>query len=335
MTQIHLKLAIGLSIQSRYLGVFATFLMLAACSGSDSGSTASAGGSGAVASTGGSSASSTSPAGGQVGTGGSTNQATGGATTTGGSNSAVGGATAGGTQASGGAVSTGGVAQTGGKNSLGGNSSTGAASATGGTNAATGGANTATGGASTGGTKSTGGASSGTGGKTTAGGTASTGGSKSTGGTVSTGGSTSAGGVGGTGGSSSAWPQCFQNDTVPTTALLQRAPASDYTTQVAYGGIAMIIGPNRQSCLTDTVVNFDVQDLNQEIKDVVETVKFFGFLDWKRGYYLDWVILNSGIPNATLSGQGGHQGDRYGHMNFEFNGRLPVQLGHRRRFEPG
>jgi hypothetical protein len=114
---------------------------------------------------------------------------------------------------------------------------------------------------------------------------------------------------------------------VPTTPLKQRAPTTDFTTQVANGGLAMIIGPNRQSCLTDTVVNFDVQDLNQEIKDVVETVKFFGFLDWKRGYYMDWVILNSGIPNATLTGQGGHQGDRYGHMNFESTEECPCNWG--------
>lgn len=184
-----------------------------------------------------------------------------------------------------------------------------------------------------------GGAPSNTGGKSTSGGTAGTGGGKTTGDMFAAGGSSAAGGTstaagsrpiggsGGTGGSSSPWPQCFQNDTVPTTPLKQRAASSDYATQVAYGGVAMIIGANRQTCLTETVVNADVQDLNQELKDVVETVKFFGFLDWKRGYYMDWVILNSGIPGATMSGQGGHQGDRYNHMNFESTEECPCNWG--------
>jgi hypothetical protein len=109
--------------------------------------------------------------------------------------------------------------------------------------------------------------------------------------------------------------------------LKQRAPAGDYATQIAYGGVAMLIGPNRQSCLTDALVNADVEDLNNEIKDVVETLQFPGFLDWKRGYYMNWVILNSGIPGATISGQGGHQGDRYGHMNFESSEECPCHWG--------
>ena len=165
-----------------------------------------------------------------------------------------------------------------------------------------------------------------TGGALDTGGTATTGGNTGTGGTPDTGGATATGGTPGTGGTSQ-WPQCFGTDTVPTTPLQQRAPSGDYATQVAYGGVAMLIGPNRQSCLTDSLVNFDVEDLNQEIKDVVETVKFYGFLDWKRGYYMNWVILNSGIPGATLSGQGGHQGDRYGHMNFESTEECPCNWG--------
>lgn len=79
----------------------------------------------------------------------------------------------------------------------------------------------------------------------------------------------------------------------------------------------MLISANRESCLTDTAVNFDLKDLNQELIDVVETVKCYGFLDWSRGYYMNWVILNSGIPNATIPGLGGYQEDRWGHMSFE------------------
>ena len=136
-------------------------------------------------------------------------------------------------------------------------------------------------------------------------------------------------GTGGTptDGGTSQWPQCYANDTMPTAALKQRAPSTDYVTQIAYGGVAMIIGSSRQSCLTDTVVNFDVKDLNGEITDLVETLHFPGFLDWTRGYYMNWVILNSGISGATLSGQGGHQGDRYGHMNFESTEECPCNWG--------
>jgi hypothetical protein len=213
------------------------------------------------------------------------------------------------------------------KGSGGGGNSTVASSAGGATGKGSGGA--------TGGTAADAGVSKGTGGTVADAGTP-----KGTGGTTATAGATGAGGTsgatgapgGGAGGTTvstgtSQWPQCFGTDTVPTTALKQRAPISDFTTQVAYGGVAMIIGANRQSCLTDSLVNADVKDLNQEIIDVVEGVKFYGFLDWKRGYYMNWVILNSGIVGATMSGQGGHQGDRYGHMNFESTEECPCNWG--------
>jgi hypothetical protein len=134
-------------------------------------------------------------------------------------------------------------------------------------------------------------------------------------------------GDGGNGGS--AWPQCYANGKVPAddAVLMQRAPAADFKTQIAFGGVAMLIGPNRQGCITDTVANFDVKDLHQEIKDVVEGLGFPAFGDWANGYYLNWVILNSGIPGATLPSQGGHQGDRYGHMNFESTEECPCNWG--------
>jgi hypothetical protein len=171
-------------------------------------------------------------------------------------------------------------------------------------------------------------AGSGSGGRAGTGGTTTIG----TGGTSSPDAGSGAGGVSGTGGTTadggtSQWPQCFGTDTVPTTTLKQRAPTGDFTTQITSGGVAMLIGGSRQACLTDSLVNADVQDLNQELKDVVETVKFYGFLDWKRGYYMNWIILNSGIPNSTMSGQGGHQGDKYGHMNFESTEECPCNWG--------
>jgi hypothetical protein len=85
----------------------------------------------------------------------------------------------------------------------------------------------------------------------------------------------------------------------------------------------MIIGPQRPSCLTDAVIDRDLKELNAGIRDVVETLGFPAFPDWKAGYYLNWVILNSGIPGATNPGEGGHQGDRYGHMNFESTQQCP------------
>jgi hypothetical protein len=149
-----------------------------------------------------------------------------------------------------------------------------------------------------------------------------------TGGKVGADAGSGTGGIGGDAGASQ-WPQCFASDKMPAddAVLKQRAATSDYKTQVTYGGVAMIIGPDRQSCLTDSLVAFDVKDLNGEIKDVVETLQFPGFLDWTRGYYLNWVILNSGIPGATLAAQGGHQGDRYGHMNFESTEECPCNWG--------
>lgn len=237
---------------------------------------------------------------------------------------------AGNTPGTGGSNATGGAATQGGANPSNGGTSSGLGGAvTGGVSAvgatATGGAQGTVGGAGpTGGKANTGGASAG--GTPATGGLTATGG-KAVGGASSTGGSAVGGAATGGAAGTSQWPQCWGTDTVPTTALKQRAPAGDYTTQVAKGGVAMLIGPNRQSCLTDTLVNFDVEDLNQEIKDVVETVKFYGFLDWKRGYYMNWIILNSGIPNATMSGQGGHQGEKYGHMNFESTEECPCNWG--------
>ena len=273
-----------------------------------------------------------------------TTAGTGGTTSTGGTAGASASTSGtGGSTGSGGTVSTGGTTVSGGATGKGGVTGSGGAAGSGGTSA-TGGTTTpggsigTGGGAATGGAKATGG-TTGAGGGTGAGGATSTGGAKTTGagGGTATGGAPGTGGTAapdagaGTGGTSDAgtsqWPQCFGTDTVPTTTLLQRATSGSYVTQIASGGVAMLLGSTRQACITDTVANFDVQDLNQEIKDVVETVKFYGFLDWKRGYYINWVILNSGISGATISGQGGHQGDRWGHMNFESSEECPCNWG--------
>ncbi len=287
-------------------------LILIACSGNSGGDDPSgaAGGAGNAPGSGGS----TVGRGGSPAAGGATTQTTtqGGATSIGGTTSPTGGSG----NASGGATKAIGGSTTGGAStSAGGAAPAGGATATGGSQPTVGGAVTTGGKTNAGGTNA-GGAVAQTGGRASAGGASSTAGKAAIGG-AATGGAAGA----------STWPQCWGTDTVPTTELKQRAPTSDYKTMIAKGGVAMLIGSNRQSCLTDTLVNFDVEDLNQEIKDVVETVKFYGFLDWKRGYYMNWIILNSGIPNSTMSGQGGHQGDKYGHMNFESTEECPCNWG--------
>lgn len=204
----------------------------------------------------------------------------------------------------------------------GGSLGAGGSNAAGGTAAGGGGAGNTNGGTGTGGSVAPGGGPS-------AGGTSASGGSAPAGGTSATGGSDSGGAAGSGGAGPSQWPQCYAGGKVPAddAKLMQRAPASAYATQVAFGGIAMLIGPNRHACLTDTVVNFDVKDLHLQVKDIVEGLGFPAFGDWANGYYLNWVILNSGIPGATLPSQGGHQGDRWGHMNFESTEEAPCNWG--------
>jgi hypothetical protein len=221
----------------------------------------------------------------------------------------------------GGGAGSSGISNTAGT-SPGGSSPAGGSSATAGTTNGKGGSGVA-GSMPAGGATSSGGASANGGSATSSGGTTSSGGATSSGG-----GGAGSGGTAGSGGASM-WPQCYANGKVPAddAKLMQRAPASDYKTQVAFGGIAMIIGPNRQSCLTDTLANFDVKDLHGEVKDVVEGLGFPPFGDWANGYYMNWVILNSGTPGATLPSQGGHQGDRYGHMNFESTEEAPCNWG--------
>jgi hypothetical protein len=126
-----------------------------------------------------------------------------------------------------------------------------------------------------------------------------------------------AGAAGGTGGST--WKQCFANDTMPAKPGLKVDPAvTGYETAVSYDNyVAMLIGPNRPSCITDDVAKRDLAFLDEGLKEVVELAGFPAFPEWKKGYFLNWVVLNSGIPGATLPDEGGHQGDRWGHMNFE------------------
>lgn len=246
------------------------------------------------------------------GSGGSGGSA--GGTVSGGSGgSGSGGAGATGGSGSGGATGSGGRSASGGAAGGGSGGSTG--NATGG--AATGGRRTggsgsggaATGGGSGGG-RATGGATTGT----AVGGTGGVG--QATGGT-SGGGATGAGGSTST--STSTWKQCFASDKMPPNPGLKVDPdVTGYQTAASYDNyVTMLIGSSRPSCVTDDVIKRDLAFLDEGLREVVEVVGFPAFPEWKKGYFLNWVLLNSGIPGATLSAEGGHQGNRWGHMNFE------------------
>lgn len=224
--------------------------------------------------------------------GAATSTANGGSTASTSSSASSGGSTSstGGTKATGGSTS-----------STGGTKATGGASSTGGKSSGTGGTT-----AGTGGTKATGGASS-------LGGASSTGGTKATGGTSSTGGSSSVGGA------SSTWKQCGISQTLPSPGTLKIDPgATGYTTAVDAGGlVVMLMGSTPNACITNEVAKRDVAFLDSRLREVVELAGFPAFPEWSKGYYLNWVILNSGIPGKTLPDEGGHQGQAWGHMNFE------------------
>jgi hypothetical protein len=166
---------------------------------------------------------------------------------------------------------------------------------------------------------STTGTSAATGGTANVGGTKATGGTANVGGTKATGGTTNVGGTKATGGTSSQWPQCYSNDKMPPNPGLKIDPtATGYTTAIDSSGyVVMLMGANRPACITDAVAKRDLTFLDQGLREVVEIVGFPAFPEWKKGYYLNWVILNSGIAGATLPDEGGHQGNRWGHMNFE------------------
>jgi hypothetical protein len=133
-------------------------------------------------------------------------------------------------------------------------------------------------------------------------------------------GGTSAGGAatGGAAAGGSTWKQCNAGDKMPTNPTLSVDPAATgYTTAISSIHVVMLIGPNRPSCITDEVAKRDLAFLDEGLREVVELVGFPAFPKWKKGYYLNWVILNSGFPGVTLPDEGGHQGNRWGHMNFE------------------
>lgn len=144
----------------------------------------------------------------------------------------------------------------------------------------------------------------------------------SSGGTPSSGGA----GTGGTGGASP-YPQCFAGDAMPENPGLVIDPAVTGVTTVLSDNnyVAMLLGPDRPACITDELAYSRLQDLEDGLRDVVETVGFPAFPEWENGHYLNWVVLNTGIPGATLPQNGGHQGNRWGHMNFESTPHNPCE----------
>lgn len=142
-------------------------------------------------------------------------------------------------------------------------------------------------------------------------------------------GSTSSSGGSGTGGSEGdfPYPQCFADDAMPENPGLTLDPdVSGVETVLSNDNyIAMLIGPDRPACITDELAYNRLADLEQGLRDVVETVGFPAFPEWESGHYLNWVVLNTGIPGATLPQNGGHQGNRWGHMNFESTPHNPCE----------
>jgi hypothetical protein len=122
------------------------------------------------------------------------------------------------------------------------------------------------------------------------------------------------------------WPQVHAGDSMPPNPGLKVGSyvPSDAVTRINTNGyVVMLIGSNRPSCLTDEVAKRDLQQLDIGLREVIEVAGFPAFPEWKNGNYMNWVILNSGISGATLSGEGGHQGDRWEHMNFESTKECP------------
>lgn len=125
----------------------------------------------------------------------------------------------------------------------------------------------------------------------------------------------------GTGGSEaeSEYPQCYAGNAMPPNPGLSIDPEVTGVETILSDDnyVAMLIGPDRPECITDEVALDRLNELEQGLRDIVEMVGFPAFPEWENGHYLNWVILNSGIPGATLPAEGGHQGNRWGHMNFE------------------
>ncbi|MGD9202698.1 MAG: DUF6055 domain-containing protein [Chitinispirillia bacterium] len=122
------------------------------------------------------------------------------------------------------------------------------------------------------------------------------------------------------------WPQVHAGDSMPLNPGLKVGP---YVTGVKTsidndGYMVMLIGPERPSGLTDELARNRIADLEKGLREVIEIVGFPAFPEWEKGFFLNWVILNSGIPGATLPNNGGHQGNRWGHMNFEATPHNPL-----------
>jgi hypothetical protein len=134
-------------------------------------------------------------------------------------------------------------------------------------------------------------------------------------------------GTGGDVGGNPDYPQCFAGDAMPPNPGLTIDPeVTGVETVISNDNyIAMLLGPERPECITDELAYGRLQDLEDGLRDVVEQVGFPAFPEWGNGHYLNWVVLNTGIPGATLPQNGGHQGNRWGHMNFESTPHNPCE----------
>ncbi len=134
-------------------------------------------------------------------------------------------------------------------------------------------------------------------------------------------------GTGGGAGGNPDYPQCNAGDAMPPSPGLTVDPDVTGVEHIISNDnyVAMLVGPDWPGGLSEEVALARVQDLEDGLRDIVELAGFPAFPEWANGHYLNWVLLNTGIPGATLPQNGGHQGNRWGHMNFESTPHNPIE----------
>lgn len=127
------------------------------------------------------------------------------------------------------------------------------------------------------------------------------------------------------------WLERIAGKQPPRKDLKVDPAATGWTSKIDNAGyVVLLAGKDKPAALTDDLARTRVEELDSGVQDVVDVVGFPAFPPWAEGHFLNWVLLNSGIPGATLlddKGQprnGGHQGNRWGHMTFESTPHNPI-----------
>ena len=93
--------------------------------------------------------------------------------------------------------------------------------------------------------------------------------------------------------------QCYTTDAFadnpyPTLKVNSRFKSVSRTVKKGY--VAVMMGPTPDPCLTDETINKALGNLNADLKELVELLNFPGYSGWKKGEFLNWHILMSGLP---------------------------------------